>query len=155
VNQILELIETEGLIGSHSPAALTMEIPAEPRSLSVLRRGLEAALERAGVTQDDIDLILLAVGEACTNAVRHGSPDRGQNRLGISLYFNNQTATIIVWDQGHGFDADSICEPCFEMLSEGGMGIYLMRKAMDQVVFRNTAQGTLVSLTRKLSPPII
>ena len=54
------------------PAAFRVEIPADPRVVRELRARLKAWLERRGLTAEQVGDTVLAVSEACNNAIEHG-----------------------------------------------------------------------------------
>ena len=80
----------------------------------------------------------LALREALSNAMLHG------NRLDSSKLVHvrcccecGKGMTIVVRDQGHGFDPNAVPDPLdFENLgAEHGRGLHLMQIAMDEVSF--------------------
>jgi len=66
------------------------------------------------------------------------------------MYSGTRERALIVEvsDNGYGFDPDSVPLPMFSGLSEGGMGIFLMRTLVDSVEFRFGA-GTIVQLIKR------
>jgi serine/threonine-protein kinase RsbW len=136
---------------SEAPPALALAITAEPGSVIVARRALDEALEGVGITGDDLEAVRIAVGEACANVVKHAAPDGGQSRMWLALYYGLDAVTVVVRDEGDGFDPSSIPEPDVDSLPEGGMGIYLMRRVMNKVGFISSPEGTWVILTKYLS----
>ena len=54
------------------PAAFRVEIPADPLVVRELRARLKAWLERRGLTEEQVADTVLAVSEACNNAIEHG-----------------------------------------------------------------------------------
>ena len=63
--------EPEGTTGR-----LRRREPARARSVTLLRRALREWLDDEGVDEDTTENILLAVGEAVTNAAEHACPER-------------------------------------------------------------------------------
>lgn len=135
---------------SPTSAKLSLEIPTEPQGILLARHVLELFLKQAGVSEEDSDAMKIAVGEACSNVVKYGYSRTGINTLNLSLLLDEETLTVEVKDHGKGFDLNNVSEPSIENLPENGMGIFLMKRVMDQVVFRFTTEGTQVSLHRKL-----
>ena len=108
----------------------------------------------AGVDEDELFKISMAVREAAVNAVIHGnakSPDKQ-----ITVSFENTGAALIfsVADQGQGLDPDSLPDPLApENLMRGsGRGIFLIRSLMDEVHFKQLNPGTELTLIKHLSP---
>lgn len=57
------------------PAPLDLRLPARPATLTALRRTVEEWAETAGLAEEVLDDLQLAVGEAATNAVEHAHRD--------------------------------------------------------------------------------
>lgn len=119
---------------------------------------VEAAAERmaadAGLDEDTVFHVTMAVREATVNAVLHGNEyDPGRKIEGT---FENTGADLIfvVADQGHGFDPDHLPDPVApeNVLKGSGRGIFLIRSLMDEVHFRPLHPGTELTLIKHLAP---
>lgn len=122
--------------GDGSP--LRMRLPAEPRELVQVRIGLRRWLRDVGVADDDVDDLLLACGEACSNVVEHayaGLP----GTLELEAALVDATVELVVRDQG-------VWRP--ETARGGGWGLDLARSLMDDVQVRGGSAGTEVRMVR-------
>ena len=90
----------------------------------------------------------LAVGEACANALRHGSPRGELDEIRIRCMRSGRALIVEVSDNGCGFDPDSVPAPVLGDFGESGMGIFLMRTLVDSVEFKFGA-GTTVRLVKR------
>ena len=82
--------------------------------------------------------IEMAVREAIANAVIHGSHENRSTRVYVTCRCTpNGEISIIVRDQGHGFDVRGVPDPTLEQnrLSTHGRGIHIMQALMDEVRF--------------------
>ena len=99
-------------------------------------------------TETDIELALL---EALTNAVIHGNSENSFKRVYVicRCYMDGEVS-IMVRDEGTGFDSSAVLNPTFRenLLFTHGRGIYLMRTLMDEVSFE---EGGSVVRMRKNS----
>jgi anti-sigma regulatory factor (Ser/Thr protein kinase) len=80
----------------------------------------------------------LALREALSNAMLHGNRLDGSKLVHVRCWREyGKGMTIVVRDQGHGFDPNAVPDPlAFENLrAEHGRGIHLMKTAMDEVSF--------------------
>jgi anti-sigma regulatory factor (Ser/Thr protein kinase) len=80
----------------------------------------------------------LALREALSNAMLHGNRLDGSKLVHVRCCCERgKGMTIVVRDQGHGFDPNAVPDPlAFENLgAEHGRGIHLMKTAMDEVSF--------------------
>ncbi len=125
---------------------------SDPYVISVLRdRATEAAVE-AGATGDALCDIQISAGEALTNAYKHGSPTKGVNKIIMRCMTCPQAVAIEVEDEGEPFDPDAIPIPDPDDMRDHGMGIYLMRQAMDVVEFTHDCPGNRVRMIKWLMP---
>ena len=52
---------------------LSVELPAEPESLASIRALLRRWLHHGGIEAGEVGEIISAAGEACANAIEHGT----------------------------------------------------------------------------------
>lgn len=110
-------------------------------------------LSQAGVSEDVIFGIDMAVREAVTNAVVHGNKLDENKFTEISLKSSPDSFEITVHDQGKGFNPSNIPDPTQEenILKTSGRGIFFMRNFMDEVDWTiNPQGGTTVRMSKKL-----
>lgn len=99
------------------------------------------------------DLVEVAIGEACDNALRHGTGDKkSHSSFNLELSINENIITAVIIDWGKPFDFDKI-EPFsidqdFMVYKNGGLGIPLIKTLMDEVYYTrkpdNTNELTLI-----------
>ena len=100
---------------------------------------------------DDIDLVVLAIREALTNALVHGNRCDPEKTIAISVALEGDGGLFVsVKDSGSGFDPNALANPLAveNLLSNHGRGIFLMRQFMDEVEF-NFDHGTEVRMRRR------
>jgi serine/threonine-protein kinase RsbW len=117
---------------------------------SVENDALEYA-RRAGFHGITLEKIGLAVREIVNNAIIHGNRLDGQKKVIVRIARTTNQITITVWDQGKGFDLDSLPDPHSPevLLRRSGRGIYFARAFMDEFhVQPGPAGGTTVVLVK-------
>jgi anti-sigma regulatory factor (Ser/Thr protein kinase) len=67
-----------------------------------MRREVAAFAQRAGLDDDGVSDVRLAVSEAATNAVVHGYRDAREGELGVIAYVGDGELNVIVSDSGIG-----------------------------------------------------
>ena len=104
-------------------------------------------LDRAaalGVDPAVVSELLLAADEAATNVIVHGYQGR-QGTIEIEVTREAMDVVIRVRDSAPPFDPTRVPSPDLtrplEERSPGGLGIYLIRQYMDEVIHRITPQG--------------
>lgn len=94
----------------------------------------------------------LALCEALSNAIRHGSARTPGGKVQCSVACDHERGMlIVVRDPGPGFDPASIPSPITgrNLFSTGGRGIFLINQLMDEVRFEKG--GTEIRM--RVSPP--
>lgn len=129
----------------HPPAPLNITVPAEPASLAVVRRQLRMWL---AMTETDDEMradILLAIGEAATNAAEHADNGAGRTvQITVQAHLIGESLRFTVSDNG------SWKTPA---ASDGhrGHGIRLMKALVDGVDVTTTSEGTTVQMCKELA----
>ena len=121
------------------------------------RAGLSAARDRVrrvaadvGIPGDAAADLLLAVGEALSNAYRHGTPDPQANLIYLGWRFAEEVVTITVRDEGQGFTPREAAARKARSATSHGHGLHLMRQGVDEVYFEFDG-GARVTLRRRVS----
>ena len=91
--------------------------------------------------------VLLAVSEAVTNAIRHGSKEIKDELVHISAWYEGKMLTVSVKDHGEGFIPDDLPDPTQKehLLTKGGRGVFLLKSLTHYVRFDCSNQGTTVT----------
>lgn len=126
-------------------------------SLSTIRRSIRSELSGAGIDPAAAFDCLIAITEACTNALVHGRDCDGEEPdPEIAWDIRDSRATFWVRDfssarlsrAAHPAAGDFVSGP--ETLQ--GMGIALMNNLMDEVDIRRGPKGTVVTLRKEFGP---
>lgn len=136
--------------------AIQLKLPNLPDYLGVARLTVSGVANRLGFSFDEIEDIKLAVGEACSNAVKHAY--REDDRKGVILLdctVYPDRLQIVVSDEGKGLESTPAAEglaPLYagreiDEVEEGGLGLYLIHTLMDEVEIRSD-NGVSVSMTK-------
>ena len=113
-------------------------IPSEIKAITPLVERLMRLIEGSHCITGEESAVELALREALNNAVVHG------NRLDAGKLVHvrcrckvGEGISLVVSDQGQGFDASSIPDAVAveNLLAKHGRGIHLMKLAMDKVSF--------------------
>ena len=128
------------------------KFPASFEYLNDIREYVGQMAHSAGFTDKEVYSIQLATDEAVSNVIEHAYKGRANGSLELTCYFDNIKLTITILDQGKSFDLTKVAPPDLKAdLSRrkvGGLGIYLMRKLMDDVRYEVTASGNLLTLIK-------
>lgn len=124
-------------------------IRPESSGLSAGRRLVSSVARDLNFSEEDAADLMLAVGEAISNAYLHGTPDCQANFIYIGWSLAGDTLTVTVKDEGPGFVPYASKPDQCGIPSPRGNGIRLMRESMDQVYF-DYEDGAKVVLKKRI-----
>ena len=112
--------------------SIQLRIPAKAEYITLCRLALSGLAQLRDIGEDTMADLKLALTEAVSNSVRHGYGDKGDGHVDITYELHTDRLGIQVVDDGDGFDPDEA--PSFDgkELSEGGLGISIIRTIADE-----------------------
>jgi len=110
-----------------------LTIPARAEYITLCRLALTGIARVRQLSDEVLADLKLALTEAASNSVRHAySDDNHAGVVEISYELRPDRLVIEVTDEGEGFDPAEADGPA-EELSEGGLGIAIIRAIADEV----------------------
>ena len=138
--------------GAGSLLEIDAWMPSEISAISPLVERLLRLIEGSHCITGEEPAIELALREALNNAVVHGNRLDARKLVHVRCRCKvGRGISLIVSDQGQGFDANGLPDPLAveNLLAERGRGIHIMKLAMDQVSFDE--RGTEVHMCKRLA----
>jgi serine/threonine-protein kinase RsbW len=133
---------------------LDIRVPNQTRYLSLIGRigeDLALELEKEGGGREALAHQLnVVLTEAMANAILHAHGDDPDKTVHISLSLSDNELCIRVFDQGRGFDLDSVAEPDAGGDEEHGRGLFIIRCLMDMVTYRRSRGHNVLEMWKKL-----
>jgi len=127
--------------------------PAKLQYLDEVRDLVAEVARRGGFTERDIYSLQLASDEAATNIIEHAYEGIADASLEISCDIQGDSIVIIMRDEGKPFDPSRVNPPNLNAdLSErqiGGLGIFLMRKLMDEVRYETRGKRNILTMIKR------
>lgn len=131
-----------------------IKVPNKTRYLSLIGKigeDIARELEKFSGDKDTLAYHLnLVLTEAMVNAIKHAGPREPEKLVRIVITLHQDDLTIRVYDDGQGFDINSIPAPNFEELEDRGRGIFLIRTLMDSVCYRKSSRENILEMKKKL-----
>jgi serine/threonine-protein kinase RsbW len=132
---------TEHPSEDHLNGWCTLTVPSDLKALPLVRRTVETMCEVCRLPASRSSEIVLATHEACTNIIRHAHGNQSDLPLTIAVRASENAFEIKILDRGAPFDFDAVPELDPVEVREGGRGVYLIRRLMDEVTCSPVAGG--------------
>jgi serine/threonine-protein kinase RsbW len=114
---------------------------------------------RAGLDEDSLHWVSVAIRESVINAMKHGNQNDESKHVFVEFETtggNVPELSIRVRDQGPGFDPEEVADPLApeNLLKSSGRGIFLIRSFMDDVQLLRAPEGGMeIRMVKRVPPP--
>lgn len=128
------------------------EIESDPDRLPELDEFLLKIAEEAGMDKEKFNNLSLSFSEAASNSIVHGNKKDKNKKIGITIKVNDSQMTIIIKDEGKGFNVNEVPDPTKpeNILKDSGRGIHIMRSFLSDLRYNFTPDGTETILVLNL-----
>ena len=92
-------------------------------------------LNQVGFPVKDQESILVALGEACTNAIRHSYKGEKGHKIRITAEDHKDRVVFKIRDYGEKIDLSKLKKPELPPQKSGGLGVYFMQTIMDELKY--------------------
>ena len=131
-------------------------VPGRFERLTEIATFVTQAARAAGLNDDEVFHVEMAVDEACSNIIEHAyASQAGDIQLTCTCPVTGQFE-VVIRDSGRPFDPAEVPPPNvnapdeLDNLNEGGLGLYFMRKLMDEVRFEYVpGQGNRLTMVKR------
>jgi serine/threonine-protein kinase RsbW len=147
------LVETAGetLEGMRS---VRLSVPARAEYIALSRLALSGLADILGLSEEQLADLKLALTEAVSNSVRHAYAD-GAGFVSIAYELTGNALAVEVVDDGKGFDPERPAPLEGEELTEGGLGIAIIRTIADEFELQSQpgVRGSRLRFVKRLHRP--
>jgi len=132
--------------------SILLRIPAKAEYITLGRLALTGIAQLREIGDDAMADLKLALTEAVSNSVRHAYGEDGEGHVDITYRLEPDRLRIEVVDDGNGFDPEEAPALDGAELSEGGLGIAIIRTIADEfeIQSRPGARGSRLRFTKIL-----
>lgn len=131
-----------------------IKVPNQTRYLSLIGKIGEDIAKELDKFDDDRETLAyhlnLVLTEAMTNAIKYAYAGDPETMVHICISISAEEILIKVFDNGQGFDINTIPAPNFEQLEDRGRGIFIIKSLMDKVNYRKHGKGNVLEMAKKL-----
>ena len=128
-----------------------LEFSSHAGNLALMRQFVRRFLDGFPFSERDRTLMVLGVDEACTNIIRHAYQLREDQLIALCLEARSDCIRLRVRDYGKQPSPETLHQPRRDFIRPGGLGLFLIRNAFDQVDYILRARGTELVLTKRMS----
>ncbi len=147
------LIETAGeeLEGMRT---VRLRVPARAEYIALARLALTGLADIITLPEELLADLKLALTEAVSNSVRHAYAD-GSGFVSIAYELSGAALAVEVVDDGKGFDPERPPALEGEELTEGGLGIAIIRTIADEFELQSSpgVRGSRLRFVKRLRQP--
>jgi serine/threonine-protein kinase RsbW len=123
-----------------------LDVPSAFDMVDVVQGVSDTFCRNAGLDDDSVHWLGLAIRESVVNAMRHGNGNDVRKRVHVELRVlpgSTPTVWIRVRDEGPGFDPATLPDPLApeNLLKSSGRGIFLIRSFMDEFTLQRAPEG--------------
>ncbi len=132
---------------------LQITVPADDEYVRVVRMVVGSGASIAGMGDEEIADLKVAVSEACTNAVLHAyslTDDHSRRTIEVAIDLWDGFIEVDVSDRGGGVRRQDVKPGPGLETEEGGFGLYLIGSLMDKVeIVGDQSQGTRLRFSKR------
>jgi serine/threonine-protein kinase RsbW len=126
---------------TEAASSVRLTIPAKPEYITLGRLALTGIAKLRPVSDETLSDLKLALTEACTNSVRHAYGNGSVGIVEIVYELRPDRLVVEVADSGTGFSEAELMEEA-EKLTEGGLGIAIIRAVADELEIGERQDGS-------------
>ncbi|OQX96363.1 hypothetical protein B6I21_01150 [candidate division KSB1 bacterium 4572_119] len=119
-------------------------IPAKAQFLKIIRAAVSSICEVRGFCQDDLNNVILAVDEACSNIIKHAYGKETDLPIQAKINICETKFEIFLKDFGKKADVEKIKPRELDDVRPGGLGVHFIKSVMDEVVYENSQENSNV-----------
>lgn len=127
-----------------------IDIPSKRENIVIVEQLIDKLCKEHNIHDDFYGNILISLTEGVNNAIIHGNKLDPDKDVALHYTVNSDKLSIIIEDQGPGFDYDNLPDPTAPENIErpNGRGVFLMKNLADEVEFKE--EGRVIELSFNL-----
>jgi serine/threonine-protein kinase RsbW len=134
--------------------SVRLRVPARAEYIALARLALSGLADILALPEELLADLKLALTEAVSNSVRHAYAD-GSGFVSIAYELRGNALAVEVVDDGKGFDPEKPPALEGEELTEGGLGIAIIRTIADEFELNSQpgVRGSRLRFVKRLQRP--
>ncbi|MFQ5676101.1 MAG: ATP-binding protein [bacterium] len=119
---------------------IEIKLPSDPQFLKIIRSGIAHISEICGFSHEEANAITIAVDEAASNIIKHTYNGEKNNVIVVNFKILVDRLEVVLRDFGKKVDPQKIKSRNLDEIRPGGLGVHLMKSAMDVVTYDNSVE---------------
>lgn len=133
---------------------IILKVKSDDKYLKLIRAVIREVAVIAEFPSKDINDIILAVDEACANIIEHTYGGDKTKDIFVKLSLQDGGIEILLRDYGKKLDPVKLWGRKLDDIKPRGLGIYLMKKVMDSVMYSlDNEDGNELVMVKRLKSP--
>jgi serine/threonine-protein kinase RsbW len=132
-----------------------LTVESNLQNLQKISEFIDKTMKHYNITNArDIYAVKLSIDEACTNIIEHAYPNKEGTIIIRCMLSNKGKFVVEIIDTGEPFDPTTSADPNIEIglngRKEGGLGIFFVRKFMDEVKYVRSDNMNLLTVAKNI-----
>lgn len=132
-----------------------LTIEARIENLGKVQEFVQKQLEQYGCSKKVLQKIDVAVDEIFSNIAQYAyAPDTGSMAVGVELIQEKRAVCVTFVDKGKAYNPLQAPDPDIDLPLDlrpvGGLGIYLVRKLMDEIRYTRNGNENILQVVKNL-----
>ncbi len=136
------------------PKQWELTVDSRLKNLATIADFVVEAAQAADLNEKATFEVQMAVDEACTNVIKHSYRGEENGKIALCCRRAEDNFVVTIRDYGQPFDPGAIPPPDTTCgLAErcnGGLGLYFMRRLMDEVCFHFDTEGNELTMIKSI-----
>ena len=128
----------------------TVEFSSHTANLALMRKCVRTFLNGYPFSEKQRLLMVLGVDEACTNVIRYAYRLRDDQLISLQMEGLRKCVRVRLRDYGEQVVPNQMKGRSHDMIKPGGLGLFLIRNAFDEIDYIHKRHGTELVLTKNL-----
>src|SRR5262249_35983818 len=129
----------------------TVEFSSHTANLALMRSCVRKFLNGYPFSDKERLLMVLGVDEACTNVIRYAYRLRDDQLISLQMEGFRKCVRLRLRDYGEQVLPNQMKGRSHNMIKPGGLGIFLIRNAFDEIYYKHKHNGTELVQTKNLA----
>lgn len=129
---------------------IKFSMPSDPRYLCTVRGAVAPLAAAIGWDESECRAIVLAVGEALANIIRHAYHDSTTGLMELECCEIPDGLEIKLLDNGDAPDLSKICAREVGSDQPGGLGTHIIKEVMDEFSYQASPEGNRFVAIKRL-----